>query len=640
MLNISTHRNMTRHRYLLIGVVVALVLYPFAASYLQMGIASVHSWFAADAFYYLAIAKNAAWDPLFSFDGIHSTNGFHPLWQVYLKASFSAFEILSSSQGAQILFAHLSGVVCIAIAAVILFFILHKWTKCAWLAVIAIVPGLLYFPVALADQFYGSLWSYVNGTESAFSLLLFSCLVLYIVRSNFYDSSGTRKCVPIAILVTGLVLARLDDVFMIPALCAPVVLSQLSLKRKATRLLILVGVPGFVILTYCLVNYAYAGTPLPVSGQIKGDASWRYNLFRLLSVFVPVREQVAGSWHGWRPVTWRVLHNLLPVVGPIVFLFSVFRRGRITRLLSSNSVSLLSAVSVYVIAKAAYNFIFVGLWHQGHWYYPVSFCISSMVMAVLLSSVIPGDCRQAVFNVEITNPVLRRVIWVAFTIIGIGLFAEAARLSVHDAVSSPGRVGDITRSAGIAVCVVAAFMIGVIALHVRRKSHLKLSVPLGMIAVILIALFASNAMLAMKAETKYNEEYYRFWINRDSICAELRDGRDVTGILSFDDGIVAYSLDVPVMSGLGFTLDYPAVLEMKAGRLLDVAYSRGFSMLTSVAYMPEFQACSGQDVTDELSRAFWLAREDVMKWSFRVAHIDANTGCKFIEFRPVEIGVH
>ena len=35
-------------------------------------------YFASDAFYYIAIANNSGWSPLFSFDGEYPTNGFHP----------------------------------------------------------------------------------------------------------------------------------------------------------------------------------------------------------------------------------------------------------------------------------------------------------------------------------------------------------------------------------------------------------------------------------------------------------------------------------------------------------------------------------------------------------------------------------
>src|ERR1035441_10706706 len=40
--------------------------------------------FQPDAFYYLTVARNSLHTPFYSFDGVHPTNGFHPVWQYML----------------------------------------------------------------------------------------------------------------------------------------------------------------------------------------------------------------------------------------------------------------------------------------------------------------------------------------------------------------------------------------------------------------------------------------------------------------------------------------------------------------------------------------------------------------------------
>src|SRR5882672_9277037 len=47
------------------------------------------SWLTDDTFYYLQIARNVAGGAGFTFDGIHRTNGFHPLWMFLLVPLFS-----------------------------------------------------------------------------------------------------------------------------------------------------------------------------------------------------------------------------------------------------------------------------------------------------------------------------------------------------------------------------------------------------------------------------------------------------------------------------------------------------------------------------------------------------------------------
>jgi hypothetical protein len=53
---------------------------------------------AADAFYYLVVARNVARHGSFSFDGRHPTNGFHPLWQLLTSALDFATEHLGLEQ--------------------------------------------------------------------------------------------------------------------------------------------------------------------------------------------------------------------------------------------------------------------------------------------------------------------------------------------------------------------------------------------------------------------------------------------------------------------------------------------------------------------------------------------------------------
>ena len=56
------------------------------------------SLFIDDAFYYLLIARNFAESGLPTFDGIHATNGFHPLWMLMLAAMYKVIGDLSPEE--------------------------------------------------------------------------------------------------------------------------------------------------------------------------------------------------------------------------------------------------------------------------------------------------------------------------------------------------------------------------------------------------------------------------------------------------------------------------------------------------------------------------------------------------------------
>src|ERR1700694_622658 len=44
--------------------------------------------FIDDAYYYIIIARNFAFSGIPSFDGLHATNGFHPLWMLLLAGMY------------------------------------------------------------------------------------------------------------------------------------------------------------------------------------------------------------------------------------------------------------------------------------------------------------------------------------------------------------------------------------------------------------------------------------------------------------------------------------------------------------------------------------------------------------------------
>ena len=70
---------------LLIAVVLGFAAWPPLMALTQEGIQGAFKYFASDSFYYLTIAKQSTSVEFFSFDGVHPTNAFHPLWEVYLR---------------------------------------------------------------------------------------------------------------------------------------------------------------------------------------------------------------------------------------------------------------------------------------------------------------------------------------------------------------------------------------------------------------------------------------------------------------------------------------------------------------------------------------------------------------------------
>src|SRR5579871_6992719 len=65
-------------------VTFCLVFFPLSVTYIKFRHGVALNFLAGDAFYYLDVARNWQSRPIFTFDGVHPTNGFHPLWQYLL----------------------------------------------------------------------------------------------------------------------------------------------------------------------------------------------------------------------------------------------------------------------------------------------------------------------------------------------------------------------------------------------------------------------------------------------------------------------------------------------------------------------------------------------------------------------------
>ena len=77
------------HSTIIIVLTLFFILYvPFLTIKDKCFYSGAISFFAADSFYYLNVADKFSKTNTFTYDGTHTTNGFHPLWQYFLANSF------------------------------------------------------------------------------------------------------------------------------------------------------------------------------------------------------------------------------------------------------------------------------------------------------------------------------------------------------------------------------------------------------------------------------------------------------------------------------------------------------------------------------------------------------------------------
>ena len=106
--------------------------------------------------------------------------------------------------------------------------------------------------------------------------------------------------------------------------------------------------------------------------------------------------------------------------------------------------------------------------------------------------------------------------------------------------------------------VITSTMFGSISLtglYLTQRKNLSVRLPYVLAISGLFVPLIGNSILSIKETTSYNQKYEIFFNNRENLKSALENLDPNFKFLSFDDGIIAYSLQSPTMSGLGFALD-------------------------------------------------------------------------------------
>lgn len=210
--------------------------------------------FQDDAFYYLVIARNLVASGRLSFDGVHVTTGFHPLWlgvvtmvQALLgQASPAASIVLAVTLVEQALY-----VAMVGLAAVL-----------AWRAArVDRVHALGFLAVALwcASPLA---WVFRQGMETTLAALL-----AIVMLQAFVAQRPALLGMALALLV----LARLDTAAFIGV---PVLLFTCNARHDLRSRLLATTPATLALLAVVAANLALTGHPLPISGTLKSSFPW------------------------------------------------------------------------------------------------------------------------------------------------------------------------------------------------------------------------------------------------------------------------------------------------------------------------------------------------------------------------------
>jgi hypothetical protein len=235
--------------------VAALVLTAFGAVAPFLDREALAATFPDDAFYYFQVARHAAAGGGFTFDGVHETNGFHPLWLFLLVP---VFWLLPGDVPPLRAIALLQAALAAGAAAALYRILRGRIGRAAAFAAalaVAAAPG--------APSVFRS------GMESTL-LLCFMLAVwgrwLGLATSSPLSLSG---CSGLGLLCAGAFLTRLEAILLVPAL---MVLGGRRWLREGRALLALAAPPALAVSAYVAWNVLAFDTALPVSALVK--AHW------------------------------------------------------------------------------------------------------------------------------------------------------------------------------------------------------------------------------------------------------------------------------------------------------------------------------------------------------------------------------
>ena len=230
---------------LVVGVGVSL-----RAAFLATGPDSLARVVPDDAFYYFQTASHMVAGHGSTFDGIYPTNGYHPLWMIFiLPIAAFAREPLTFVRAALGL-----GILLSFLSALVLHALLKRMTDSRWIPLAGVY---VYFldPRTIASS--------LNGLETSLSTFLFVVL-LYVTL--VVDGTAISYEAILGLALGLLFLARTDNAFYIIAFfLAAIIRAAKSLRYR--RGLVLASMMAVVTGPWLIWNWATFGSPLQDSAS-------------------------------------------------------------------------------------------------------------------------------------------------------------------------------------------------------------------------------------------------------------------------------------------------------------------------------------------------------------------------------------
>jgi len=298
---------------LAISIVAALRLVYVIVRYSAYDVAKY--FLADDSFYYFQVARKIANGLGSTFDGVHVTNGYHPLWMLIATAVFR----LVPGVNAPLVVLYALQIAMIVGSAWVLYLALRELDDLA-----------AAFTAALFLAAHTTRSILFIGMESAPAFLLASCLLLLAMRwgRRFFLLESGRDALLLFTLLLLLSLARLEA-GLVAAVWLVMALAMDAWHGGRSRGRILLVALGLAVAAcaYVAMNLALVGVPVPISGLVKagGGIVWARGWYVLSLHWIALAGLLALP--GWAPGAW-VVNGLVALLVTIALVLLLRELGR------------------------------------------------------------------------------------------------------------------------------------------------------------------------------------------------------------------------------------------------------------------------------------------------------------------------
>ena len=367
-------------------VVIGVAALASRSIYILMDAETLVTFLPDDPFYYFQLASNFISGKGSSIDGIHVTNGYHPLWMLVISPFF-LLKSVNPILPVKLVLA-LSSLLSIAIAFTV-YKIVETMTENKLL-------GLLGFIIYLFTR--SIMFSDMQAEPSVLSNLLIAGCILIAARTAVSASFDYKYAITFGIVSGLAMLARTDNALFI-ALFFMLILFWTNGKKRYPLLAISAGIMFLVVLPWLIWNYANFGTIVQTSAyaipfinrnRIIGDTTDPWTIWRIVYNSVSLAKHVEILF-----VYFPLKYLLVFVVGSLfgAYIEPAKKRGRGATLI------LLSTAVVFIL-----YFLHTGVtFYLRDWHCAVFAVVTTLIIiyAVYLYARKPSILRNAVIVIVV-----------------------------------------------------------------------------------------------------------------------------------------------------------------------------------------------------------------------------------------------